>query len=110
MGLFEGGDKANGVQVNAVSTWTSPKEIVAAISKATGQEVIFNPISAELYGSFLPENIRAELVETLLLVGNYNYYGQGAEKKQQESDKWLLPGVDRISYEQWAAESGPWTF
>ncbi|KAI7279473.1 hypothetical protein KC345_g5351 [Hortaea werneckii] len=110
MGLFEAGEKANGAKVNAVSTWTTPKEIVATLSKAAGQDVVYNPVSAEVFGGFFPEAIREELVETLRLVGEYSYYGKGAEKKQAEHDRWLVAGATKISLEQWVAKNGPWTF
>ena len=38
MGIFEAGATANGARVHAVSTWTTPKEVVAALSKVAGQE------------------------------------------------------------------------
>ncbi|KAI6787662.1 hypothetical protein KC363_g9029 [Hortaea werneckii] len=110
MGLFEAGQTANGAKVNAVSTWTTPKEIVATLGKAAGKEVVYNPVSAEVFGGFFPEAIRAELVETLRLVGEYSYYGKGAEKEQAEHDRWLVAGATKISLEQWVARSGPWTF
>ncbi|KAI7152264.1 hypothetical protein KC349_g9043 [Hortaea werneckii] len=110
MGLFEAGEKANGTEVHAVSTWTTPKEIVATLSKATGQEVVYNPVSAEMFGSFFPEAIRAELVETLRLVGEYSYYGKGAEKEQAEQDRWLVAGATKISLGGWVDENAPWTF
>ncbi|RMY69576.1 hypothetical protein D0863_06369 [Hortaea werneckii] len=110
MGLFEAGEKANGAKVNAVSTWTTPKEIVATLSKAAGQEVFYNPVSAEVFGGYFPEAIRAELVETLRLVGEYSYYGKSAEEEQAEHDRWLVAGATKISLGQWVAKNGPWTF
>ncbi|KAK4507014.1 hypothetical protein PRZ48_000748 [Zasmidium cellare] len=108
--VFEGASKANGVRVHAVSTWTTPKKVVAALSIEAGQEVVFKVIPGQVFASFLPENIRDELLETMLLVGNYSYYGKGEEKKQKEHEKWLVPGSELISYEQWAKENGPWKF
>ncbi|KAI7481330.1 hypothetical protein KC351_g6453 [Hortaea werneckii] len=110
MGLFEAGQKANGAKVNAVSTWTTPKDIVATLGKAAGKDLVYNPVSAEVFGGFFSEAIRAELVETLRLVGEYSYYGKGAEKEQAEHDRWLVAGATKISLEQWMAKNGPWTF
>lgn len=110
MAVFEGGSEANGVQIHAVSTWTTPKEVVSGIGKAAGQEVVFKTLPADIFAGFLPENIRNELLETMLLVGNYSYYGKGEEKNQAKHEKWLLPGSDLVSYEQWAMENGPWEF
>ncbi|KAK5122226.1 hypothetical protein LTR85_004136 [Meristemomyces frigidus] len=110
MGLFEGGPSANGVKVHAASTWTTPKEVVAAVSKEADKEVVLKLISKEVFASFLPENIREEITETMLLVGDYSYYGNGAEKQQSEHDKWLVPGAEKISFGQWVKENGPWSF
>ncbi|KAF2172915.1 hypothetical protein M409DRAFT_49426 [Zasmidium cellare ATCC 36951] len=110
LAVFEAEFKANGVHVHAVSTWTTPKKVVAALSNEAGQEVVFKILPGQVFASFLPENIREELLETILLVGNYSYYGPGEEKNQKEHDKWLVPGSELISYEQWAKENGPWKY
>lgn len=110
VGLFEGGESANGVRVHAVSTWTTPKEVVALLGQEAGKEVTFNTISEEAFAGELPENIREEITETILLVGDYSYYGKGAEKLQSEHDQWLVPGAETISFAQWAKENGPWNF
>ena len=106
MGLFEGGSEANGVEANGVSTWTTPKDVVAELSKQAGKEVKFNSIPGDVFGSFLPENIRSEMVETMLLVGNYNYFGKGTKEKQQESDKWLVKDADLIDWARYVKEAG----
>lgn len=111
MGLFEGGKRANGVHVHGVSAWTTPKDVVSAVGSEAGRDVVFKPISKEVFGSFLPEKVRDELTETMLLVGDYNYYGKGADTQQAEHDKWLVAGApEKISFAQWAKENGPWTF
>jgi hypothetical protein len=110
VGVFEAGSKADSVYVNAVSTWTTPKEVVKALSEVSGKDVVFNKVPAEVFAGFLPEAVRQELLETMLLIGDYNYYGPGTKEKQQESDKWLLPGAKTLSFEEWAKSAGPWTF
>jgi len=110
MGVFEGGAAANGARVHAVSTWTTPKEVVESLSKASGKKVEFKPITAELFASFLPDAIRNEITETMLLVGDYNYYGKDAKDKQAENDKWMLSGSDKISYSKWAEQSAPFNW
>ena len=64
MGLFEGGESANGVHVHAVSVWTCPKDLVAATSNETGHEVLFKTVDAETYTSMMPQAIAGELTET----------------------------------------------
>ena len=111
MGLFEAGAEGNGARAHGVSAWTTPKEVVATVGKEAGKEVKFQALPAEVFGSFLPENIRNEILETILLVGNYSYYGKGEEKKQEEhGGKWLVKDADLISVEKWARENGPWEF
>lgn len=111
MGLFEGGATANSVNVHGVSTWTTPNEVVAALSKESGKEVVFKTLPPDVFAGFLPEAIRSELLETMLLVGGYSYYGKGEEKNQEDvHDKWLIKDADLISYPQWAHENGPWVF
>lgn len=110
MGLFEAGERANGVKVHGVSTWTTPKKVVDALSAEIGRDVVFKPISSEVFASFLPPNLKDELLETMLLVGDYSYYGPGTEKNQADSDKWLVKDADLISYPEWVKSAAPWKF
>ena len=114
MGLFEGGSSANGVKVHGVSTWTTPKEVVAALSKESGREVHFNLVPPQVFIGILAQKmgpeVGLELTETQQLIGEYSYYGKGEEKNQSVHNKWLLPGAETISYAQWAKEKGPWKF
>lgn len=104
MGLFEGESSANGAKVHAVSTWTTPKDVVAAISQNSNREVTFNPLPADVFSSILEKAqgpvMAAELTETMRLIGEYNYYGKGEEKNQSKHDKWLLKDAETISYPQ----------
>ncbi|KAK4949510.1 hypothetical protein LTR10_012128 [Elasticomyces elasticus] len=110
MGIFEGGAEANGAFVHAVSTWTTPRQIVADLSEVVGKEVVFKTITGDEWAKDLPQHLKAELLETMLLVGDYSYYGPGAEKKQAESDKWLVPGAKKTDFKGWAQSHGPWGF
>jgi hypothetical protein len=109
LGIFEKGAEANGVKVHAVSAWTTPKEVVAAVSKAAGKDVEFKMVPAEVFKSFMPPKIAQELVETMLLVGDYSYYGPGEEKNQEQYNKWLVQDAKLVTIEQWARES-EWNF
>ena len=111
MGLFEGGRTANGVEVNAVSCWTTPKELVEALSKESGREVNLEIVPADIFAAEFPDNIAAELTETLRVVGEYSVYGKNEEKKQPEHDKWLVEGSGKpVTLEQWIHQNGPWKF
>ena len=110
VGLFEGGEAADGVSVHAVSAWTSSKELLATISREVGREVRFGAISPSELRAALPENIAYEISETMLLVGNYSYYGNGEEKNQDQNDQWLFKGTATTPLEQVIKNSAPWTF
>lgn len=114
MGAFEAGEKANGAFVNAISTWTTPQEVVAAITKNANRDVKFNPTPADVYTGIMTqamgEVVGPELSETMQLIGGWNYYGKGAKEAQKESDKFLLQGADLQSYEDWAKENGPFKY
>ena len=114
MGLFEGAIKANGVYVHAVSTWTTPKDVVAALSQNANRQVTFKTASPEAYQEALAKNtgdvVAKELTETMQLIGGYNYYGKGEEKNQSKHNEWLLKDAETISYPQWAKENGPFKY
>lgn len=110
IGLFEAGSDANGVKVNAVSAWTSPRELLAKVSEESGRKVVFKAVSPEELQSSLPDNIAREITETMLLVGGYNYYGKGQEKVQEQHDKWLVKGTNKTSLDQVVSNGGPWAF
>jgi putative NADH-flavin reductase len=102
IGLFEAGERSNGVKVQGVSQWTTPNELVKTLQEKTGKKATFNSIDAKTYGSFLPENIRADLSEMMQWIGE-GYYGKGSEKNQAESDKCLLKGSKQTSWEEFVA-------
>lgn len=100
VGLFEAGEEANGAQIQGVSVWTTPKELMKTLEEKTGKGATFNSIDAATYGSFLPENIRVDLTEMMQWIGEANYYGKGAEKKQAQSDMYLVRGAKLTSWEE----------
>ncbi|CAK1355981.1 NmrA-like family domain-containing protein 1 [Cercospora beticola] len=105
MGLFEGGSKADGVSVNGVSTWTTPKEFVAAVSKSVGKEVDFVPLPREVFEGFLPDAVKKELGEMMDLIGKWNYFGKGQEKEQEGHDEWLAKGTKKVGLEEWVGKT-----
>ncbi|KAL9619375.1 MAG: hypothetical protein Q9160_005970 [Pyrenula sp. 1 TL-2023] len=115
-GLFEGGQSANGVRVNAVSAWMSPQELIATITReaaaAAKEESIlaFKSVAPETMEAFLPEKIAQEITETMLLVGGFSYYGPGEEKRQDKSDGWLVEGTETTTLDQVVRSCGPWDF
>ena len=114
MGAFEAGEKANGKFINAVSTWTTPKEVVAAIGKNANCEVKFATLPPQVYTGIMQglrgEMVGLELSETMQLIGGWNYYGKGMKAKQAESHEFLLKDADLIDFERWAGENGPFKY
>lgn len=110
LGLFEVGEKANGVFVHGVSVWTTPKDFVTAIGTSAGREVKFNVLPPEVYASFLPDVIKSEISEMMALIGHYSYFGKNQERQQSTHDKWLLEGTEKLTLEKWAENNKPWEF
>ncbi|CZT18227.1 uncharacterized protein RCC_04071 [Ramularia collo-cygni] len=104
IGLFEAGEKANGAQVQGVSMWTTPNEVIKTLQKKTGNKATFNSIDAKTYESFLPENIRNDLSEMMQWIGESEYYGKGTVKNQAESNEYLVKGSKLTSWEEFVAE------
>lgn len=110
MGLFEAGEKANGVAVQGVSTWVSPREAVSQLSQQTGSEVKFASIPLEMFAGFMPEAIREEMAGMFQWIGEEQYYGLGTQGKQAESDGFMLEGSkgELLGFEQFVKENAPW--
>ncbi|KAF2716263.1 NAD(P)-binding protein [Polychaeton citri CBS 116435] len=108
MGLFEGGEKSNGVVANGVSAWTTPKQVVQELSKVSGKEVVFSTIPAKVFASFLPPAVSEEITDMMVWIGEHNYYGKEAKAKQAESDKWLVEPVTDL--QTYVKDASPWSF
>ena len=109
MGLFEAAEAADGVEVQGVSLWSTPKKLVAEASEYLGKDVKFMSIPGDVFASFLPEAIRKDLTDMFLWVGEESYYGLGSEKKQAESDKFLIKDANLLSWPQYLEQTGPWS-
>lgn len=108
MGLFEAEDQADGVAVQGVSTWTTPKELVTEAGQYLGKNVNFQSIPGDVFKTFLPEAIREDLTDMFLWIGEESYYGLGSEKKQGESEKFLIKDADLYTWPRFLEETGPW--
>lgn len=97
----------DGFQVNGVSEWMTPKQIVDTLSETGGTKVEFQEVSADEYESSLPPPIAKELKENMLLVRDYSYFGKGTEKTQEESNK-ILGDVKPTTWEEFVKQNGPW--
>ena len=110
VGLFEAEEKANGVEVQGVSAWTTPKKLVTQLGEHAGKEVHFKSLPGEVFASFLPEAIRLDLGEMFEWIGESSYYGLGSEKKQAESEMFLVKDPELVSLSEFFKSNGPWTF
>lgn len=110
VGLFEAGDRANGVAVQGTSQWVHPQDVVDTLSAVTGKSVKFveQPASVESAAQ-LGNKIAEELLQNMLLIRDYSYFGVGAEKDQADSDKFLVPGATKSTWKQFA-EKSQWSF
>ncbi|ERF69208.1 hypothetical protein EPUS_01165 [Endocarpon pusillum Z07020] len=97
----------DGFQVNGVSEWMTPKQIVDTLSETSGTKVEFQEISGDEYESYLPPPIAKELKENMLLVRDYSYFGKGTEKTQAESNK-ILGDMKLTSWQEFVKHNGPW--
>jgi len=87
-----------------------PQEVVDVLSKATGKDIRFKeqPASVESIAK-IGNKIAEELQENMLLIRDFSYFGKGAEKKQAESDKYLVPGSKKQTWKEFA-ETNQWPF
>jgi uncharacterized protein YbjT (DUF2867 family) len=76
-----------GKTFSAATTFYSPDEIAAALSKATGKTVVYKQIPNEVFQGYLPQGMDVELLEMNRYVGEYEYYGVGQEKEVEWSTK-----------------------
>lgn len=110
-GILEAGQEADGVQVQGVSQWASPSEIVKTFNDAIGKEVAFNQIPLDIFKSFLPPAVADELGENMVLIGDYDYYGKGTREKQAQSDRFLYRAAGpTVTLADFITQNGPWSF
>lgn len=107
-GILEKGKEADGARVQAAGAWSSPKELVEELSKETGVDVKYNQVPPEVFETFFPKAMAAEMKETMLLIKDYSYYGKGAEKNQTDANKFLFPGEKTTTFKEYVAKSSPW--
>ncbi|KAG9529396.1 hypothetical protein KCU93_g3582, partial [Aureobasidium melanogenum] len=100
VGLFEGRVAANGVQVRAVSTWTTPAQVMESLKNRTGKDAKFNSLPVKVYEGYLPEEVRADMSDMMQWIGESSYYGKGTEQEQARSDKWLIKDAKLTTWEE----------
>ncbi|KIX03250.1 uncharacterized protein Z518_06802 [Rhinocladiella mackenziei CBS 650.93] len=107
-GLFAAGAAADGVYVQGVSEWVHPQQITDTLSQVKGREVKFVEVPATVESTAkIGNKIAEELTENMILIRDYSYFGKGTEKKQAESDKFLVQGAQKNTWKGFA-EKAPW--
>lgn len=92
----------DGQSFQAVSEWLDPRQMVETLSRVTGQPYRYSEVSLEQFKAFMPLAMADELVDTVRLVREYEYYGQGAEGRQAEDDRQLgLHASDKFTWEEY---------
>jgi uncharacterized protein YbjT (DUF2867 family) len=105
-GLFEAEASANGVHVQAVSEWLHPNDIVAALKEVRGGDVKFVEQPASVESAAQTGNrIAEELTQNMILIRDYSYFGKGTEKRQAESDRFLIEGAKKTSFRDFASRA-----
>ncbi|KIM96878.1 hypothetical protein OIDMADRAFT_182985 [Oidiodendron maius Zn] len=85
------GSASDGKFVQGVSQWSTPGEVVRAISAVTGEKTVFQEMPVDAWEEFLqlPPHARTELGENMVLIRDFSYYGKGSQSKQSESDAFV---------------------
>lgn len=105
--LLADAKSVDGFRVNGVSDWVTPDQIVNTLSKTANIKVDFQEVSPEEFKGFMPPAIATEMMENMVLVRKWSYFGKGAEKTQAESNK-ILGDMKLIVWEQFVKQNGPW--
>lgn len=107
-GVLEAGpEQTDGLHVQAVSDWMSPEQIVHTVNELESANVLFLPIPRDTFKSFMPKGVEEEMAQNFDLIGDYSYYGKGADVNQAASDKWLLKGTEKTSLREYVQKNGP---
>jgi len=105
-GILEAGSAANGVHVQGVSQWVVPRQIINDLSEVTGREIRYHQTPADVESAAKLDKIGEELLQNMILIRDYSYFGQGSEKKQAESDKFFLEGEKKTTWKEFAQAAG----
>jgi uncharacterized protein YbjT (DUF2867 family) len=104
-GILEAGAEADGKDVHAVSQWQHPDQIVETLSKVTGQKVVFEERQATVEMTESMDLIPAELMQNMILIRDYSYYGKGAPEQQAESDRFFYGEEKKVTWEEFAGKA-----
>jgi hypothetical protein len=80
------------------------------MSRECGRDVVFQEPTIDAFESAHPAIVAKDVGQTMLLVGNYSYYGPGQDKQQAQHEKWLLNGAKPLGLRGALQASQPWKF
>ena len=87
--------KLLGQRIFGATDWYTPQQIVSTFEKVSGKKATYQALPDEVFKSFLPPVMAEELVETLIFMRDYAYYGPGAEQGLKESLQ-VAPSTQKI--------------
>lgn len=108
VGLLEGGESANGARAHGVSAWTSQQELLMKINEISGSDVRYREMAVDELRELLPPALAQEIVQTMQLVIDYEYYGVGESEKQAAHDKWLYNQEQTMGLKDLVQSGSPW--
>lgn len=108
---LQGNEDLDGKEIHAVSEWLTPKQILETIKEVSGTEVKYNQVPDEVYEGFLPKPVAADLGQMMAFIREVGYFGKGAEKKQEESNRVLQGlGLKTETWKEHVEQNGPWVW
>jgi uncharacterized protein YbjT (DUF2867 family) len=95
-----------GKRILGATDWYTPDDIIRTYSEVTGQAATYTEVSSEVFKGFFPGHMGQELLETFILIKDWEYYGPGSHEKLKES----LEILDEkpTSLREFVEKNGPW--
>ena len=87
--------KLRGQRIFGATDWYTPQQVISAVEKFSGKKARYQALPDEVFKSFLPPVIAEELVETLIFMRDYSYYGPEAEQGLTKSLQ-VTPSAQKI--------------
>lgn len=78
-------DQPLGKRILGTTSYSTPDEILRAFTEVTGHATNYVQISDEIFKSFFPEFMAQEMLENMLLIRDWEYYGPGSQEVLRES-------------------------
>ncbi|KAH8660348.1 nmrA family transcriptional regulator [Xylariales sp. PMI_506] len=93
-------DKTKGKHVLAASGWFTPRDVVAAVEACTGAPAHYHEVPQHAFGG------SPELLDNLLMIKDYDYYGPGAHEGVKFSHDLVGPNAKFSTFQDFLREIG----